>query len=89
MKDIHTTSRFLRDFKLAKKRGKDMRRLEVVIEILAQGGKLAPRHRPHRLKGDMEGFWECHIEPDWLLIWDEDGASITLMRCGSHADLFD
>ncbi len=89
MKAIDATNRFLRDAKLARKRGKDMRRLEAIIETLARGEKLAPRHRPHRLKGDMEGFWECHIEPDWLLIWDEDATSIKLMRSGSHADLFD
>lgn len=89
MKAIESTNRFLRDLKLARKRGKDLRRLEKIVDALARGEKLAPRHRPHRLKGEMEGLWECHIEPDWLLIWDEEPDRLVLIRCGTHADLFE
>ena len=50
---------------------------------------LAPKHRAHRLQGNMQGLWECHIEPDWLLVWDEDDKQLILVRCGTHADLFE
>lgn len=89
MRRIETTNQFLRDLKLARKGGKDMRRIEAVIDSLARGERLAPRHRPHRLKGSMQGLWECHVEPDSLLIWDEDALRVILIRCGTHADLFD
>jgi mRNA interferase YafQ len=46
------------------------------------------RYRPHRLSGNWNRFWECHIEPDWLLIWDEDETALILVRTGTHADLF-
>ncbi|MFN3347417.1 type II toxin-antitoxin system YafQ family toxin [Pseudorhodoplanes sp.] len=89
MKEIKTTNRFLRDLKLARKRGKDLDKLEALIATLASGDKLSPRHRPHRLQGEMKGLWECHIEPDWLLVWDETPDAIILIRSGTHSDLFD
>jgi mRNA interferase YafQ len=89
VKEIKTTNQFLRDLKLARKRGKHLGKIETVIDALAQGTKLSPKHRPHLLKGDMKGFWECHVEPDWLLIWDETETTIILIRNGTHADLFD
>lgn len=89
MKDVKTTNQFLRDLKLARKRGKNLGKIEAVIDAIAQGKTLAPRHRPHRLSGELAGFWECHVEPDWLLIWDEGERDIVLVRCGSHADLFE
>lgn len=88
MKEIKTTSQFLRDLKLARKRSKDLSKIVKVVDALAQGTKLAPKYRPHRLQGDMKGLWECHIEPDWLLIWDETDEAIILIRNGTHADLF-
>ena len=89
MKEIKTTNQFLRDLKLARKRGKDIQKIETVIKTLARDEKLASKHRPHRLRGEMKGFWECHIEPDWLMIWNEDDQQIVLIRCGTHADLFE
>jgi mRNA interferase YafQ len=89
VKTIQTTNQFLRDLKLARKRGRDLKKIEVLIDILARGHKLPSRHRPHRLQGDMKGLWECHVEPDWLLIWDENDEAIILIRSGTHADLFD
>lgn len=89
MKAIRTTRQFLRDVKLSRKRRKDMARIETVIDRLARGEPLAARHRPHRLKGEMQGLWECHIEPDWLLIWDDQESEIVLIRNGTHADLFE
>ncbi len=89
MKEIKSTNQFLRDLKTARKRGKDITKIEAVIDALAHGRPLSPRHRPHRLRGALQGFWECHVEPDWLLIWDEDERRVVLIRCGSHTDLFD
>ncbi|MGQ0663727.1 MAG: type II toxin-antitoxin system RelE/ParE family toxin [Pseudomonadota bacterium] len=89
MKTIRPTRQFLRDLKLAGKCGKNLVKIEVVIDALARGAKLAPRHRPHRLKGEMQGLWECHVEPDWLLVWDEQGNGLVLVRTGTHADLFE
>jgi mRNA interferase YafQ len=89
LKEIRATGRFLRDLRLARKRGKDLAKIEVVIDVLGRGGTLPPKHRRHRLRGELEGMWECHIEPDWLLIWDEGESAIVLVRCGSHADLFE
>ena len=89
MKKIKASGRFLRDLKLARKRGKDLRKIQAVIDALARGEKLAERHRPHLLKGDMRGLFECHVEPDWLLIWDQDDEHLYLIRCGTHADLFE
>ena len=89
MKGVRTTNRFLRDLKLARKRGKDLHKLETVVDALARGERLATRYRPHRLKGEMNGLWECHVEPDWLLIWDEDAENLILTRCGTHSDLFE
>ena len=89
MKEIQTTNQFLRDLKLARRRGKNLDKLETIIATLASGDKLSPRNRPHRLQGEMKGLWECHIEPDWLLIWDENDSAIILIRSGTHSDLFD
>jgi mRNA interferase YafQ len=89
LKQIKSTHRFLRDLKLARRRGKHIAKLEALIEALARGIRLAPKHRRHRLRGEMQGIWECHIEPDWLLLWDETDEAIILIRTGTHADLFD
>lgn len=64
MKQIKATNQFLRGLKLARKRGKNLEKIEVVIDALVRGERLAPRHRPHRLQGEMKGLWECHVEPD-------------------------
>ena len=82
------TTRFKRDLKQAKKRGKDLRKLSHVVEALLAGRKLASRHRPHRLSGKWSRYWECHIEPDWLLVWGHQDEILVLVRTGSHTDLF-
>ena len=89
MKAVKATNRFLRDLKLAKKRGKELVKIETVIDTISKGQQLAPKHRPHRLQGEMRGLWECHIEPDWLLSWDDAEDAIILVRTGTHTDLFD
>jgi mRNA interferase YafQ len=89
VREIKATNRFLRDLRLARKRGKDPAKIEAVIDTLARGDRLAPRLRPHRLQGEMRGLFECHVEPDWLLVWDENERQVILIRTGTHADLFD
>lgn len=88
MRPIRTTARFERDLKLARKRGKNLDKIWHVIGALQRDQKLEPRHRPHRLSGGWGSFWECHIEPDWLLVWDDAGDALVLVRTGTHADLF-
>ena len=90
MSTIVTTSRFRKDAKRMKKRGADMNALHDVVDALAQGEELAERHRDHALIGGYEGFRECHIAPDWLLIYakDESRLILTAARTGTHSDLF-
>ncbi len=86
---VRTTKTFEKDLKRAKKRGKDLNKLKAVINTLSAGETLATRFRPHMLSGNWAGFWECHIESDWLLIWiDEDEKTVVLFRLGTHSDLF-
>lgn len=84
------SSRFKRDVKLSQKRGYDQRLLTAVIEQLAEGKKLAESHRDHSLSGEYHGLRECHITPDWLLIYryEEQKLLLILSRTGTHSDLF-
>ena len=77
------------DLRRAKRRDKDLNKLWNVVERLSAQQPLDPRNRPHRLAGDWSPCWECHIEPDWLLIWDQREDLLILVRTGTHADLFD
>ena len=85
------TNQFKKDVKLCAKRGKPMDALKSVIEQLMESGQLPSRYKPHKLAGQLKGLWECHIQPDWLLIWEQrDDELIMLMtRTGTHADVFD
>ncbi len=73
-----------------KKRGKNISELTAVLDILSSGQKLSERYRDHQLSGDKADFRECHIEPDWLLIYriENDKLILTATETGSHADLF-
>ena len=64
--------------------------LDEVISFLSHNGKLPPKYKPHLLIGNFKGYWECHIQPDWLLVWKQDEVIklITLTRTGTHSDLF-
>lgn len=88
--EIKYTSQFKKDFKLAKKQRKNIDKLFAVIEKLANGETLEPKHRDHDLVGNYKGCRECHIEPDWLLVYEifEDVLVLMLYRTGSHSDLF-
>jgi mRNA interferase YafQ len=90
MYDIEQTNLFKKDVKLAKKRGLKMELLDEVVTILATSGRLPVQYKPHLLAGNYKGFWECHIKPDWLLIWKQEDTIklITLTRTGTHSDLF-
>ena len=88
--EIRTTSKFRKDLKLAKKKGLNIALLQEVVDVLASEEKLSEKHRDHALTGDGESFRECHIQPDWLLIYKISGDSLilTLVRTGTHSDLF-
>ena len=88
--DISITAQFKRDYRLAKKRGLKMEALAEVVTLLANGEALPEKHRDHALSGDYEGYRECHIAPDWLLIYciEDDVLVLVLSRTGSHSDLF-
>jgi mRNA interferase YafQ len=85
-----TTNKFDKELRRIAKRNKDLSKLQKVMKQLAAGEPLAPRHRDHVLIGNYAGRRECHIEPDWLLIYklDEENAEIIFERTGSHSDLF-
>ena len=89
MRTIHPTNAFKRDLKRMKKRGKTRDELEEIVQLLAEDEPLPVRCRPHKLSGQWSGYWECHIEPDWLLVYDlDDPEVLTLVATGTHADLF-
>jgi len=87
---IERTSRFKKDYKLIKKRGYDIGLLEDVVKILAKGEPLPEKYLDHSLKGDYKDCRECHITPDWLLIYEvvENTLKLYLTRTGTHSDLF-
>ena len=87
---IKSTKRFEKDVKQAQKRGKDLEKLFFVIEKLANGETLDEKYRDHNLVGLYRGCRECHIEPDWLLVYEifEDVLILSLARTGTHSDLF-
>ena len=87
---IETSSKFRRDLKTARKRGYDINKLEAVVDLLSKGVALPGANRDHSLTGDYSGFRECHIAPDWLLIYrvEKDVLVLYLFRTGTHSDLF-
>jgi mRNA interferase YafQ len=88
MRRITQRLQFRNDLKRQKRRGKDVEELIAAVELLAETGNLPDGYRPHRLTGEWKGVWECHIEPDWLLIYDVTPTEVLLIRTGTHADLF-
>lgn len=90
MYKIEQTNQFKKDLKTAKKRGLKMDLLDEVVTLLVTTNKLPAKFKPHVLKGNYKGYWECHIKPDWLLIWEQQDTIklITLIRTGTHSDLF-
>ena len=88
MKRVSQTTRFSRDLKKMRRRGKDLGKLRAVVRQLAAGKPLDPRHRDHPLIGPWQPSRDCHVEPDWILIYTEDETTLRLERTGTHSDLF-
>jgi len=85
---LSQTSQFKKDLKKQKKRGKNLDKIKAVIEHLLSGQPLPPRHQDHPLAGGWIGRRDCHIEPDWILIYRLSEDELRLERTGSHSDLF-
>ena len=90
MFQLTTTKQFKKDYKLCVKRGYKIILLDKLFYQLEKKGTVELNYKPHLLSGNYVGFWECHIQPDWLLIWylDNNENVITLTRTGTHSDLF-
>lgn len=90
MYTIVAANSFKKDLKLCIKRGFKQQDLAKVLDFLEKTGKLPAVYKAHKLQGNYKGKWECHIKPDWLLIWDQDETIklISLARTGTHSDLF-
>lgn len=86
---IHATTRFKKDVQRCQKRGYPMDRLKAVIDVLETREALDPKWKNHSLSGNYEGTQECHLLPDWLLIYEVNSETIYLIRTGTHTDLFD
>ncbi len=89
-RDIVWTTKFKKDYKLAVKRNLDISLLDDIIRTLSRGETLPEKNRDHELAGDWVGYRECHIQPNWLLIYriENDVLVLTLSRTGTHSDLF-
>ena len=90
MLTIVRSNRFLKDLRLAKKRGLDLTLLEEVVNKLANQEALDPKYHDHPLTGEYRDFRECHVKPDWLLVYcvDDEELELFLFRTGTHSDLF-
>ena len=88
--EVKFTTQFKKDLKLAKKQNKDIEKLFAVVELLANGEKLDFKYKDHDLSGNYKGTRECHIEPDWLLVYEYQNDVLVLMlyRLGLHSELF-
>lgn len=90
MYEIEVTRKYLKDLELARKRKLDESKLVEVIDLLHRGEKLPPKNKDHSLSGKYRGYRECHIAPDWLLVYSRNDALrvVCLTRTGTHSDLF-
>ncbi len=88
MYELKYSGKIKKDMKTCQKRGYDFRLFENVLEKLMKPEPLEAKNKPHDLKGNYKGFRECHISPDWLLIYRYNGEYLELSRTGTHADLF-
>ena len=87
---IDYTKRFEKDLKRCLKRGLNILLIQESIVLLAETGTLPTKYRPHKLSGQFDGCWECHIQPDWLMTWKQNDTELTLLflQTGTHSDLF-
>ncbi|MBR1377869.1 MAG: type II toxin-antitoxin system YafQ family toxin [Bacteroidaceae bacterium] len=90
MYTVVTTKHFERSVRKCHKRGFDLSLLNEVIDLLKIEGKLPPQYNPHKLSGRFCNAWECHIKPNWLLVWQQNDTELTLLLLdtGTHADIF-
>jgi mRNA interferase YafQ len=86
--NIHYTTQFKKDYKRIRKQNKDLSKIRAVIEKLAAGQLLEPKYHDHQLSGNWKGHRDCHIEPDWILIYRITVDGLYLERTGSHSELF-
>jgi mRNA interferase YafQ len=89
MLPVRPTVQFKRDLKRAARQGRDIEKVGKVLEILAEPESLPEAYKDHRLKGSWRDFRECHLEPDWLLIYTITDFELRPTRLGTHAELFD
>jgi len=89
MRQIRYTNQFRKDFKQIQKQGKDMALLKTVIDKLVTGEMLGEKYKDHPLHGSYTGARDCHIDPDWILLYAVVGDELRLIRTGSHAELFE
>ncbi len=88
---VQTTKKFDRAFALCKRRNYPMQRLLDVVNLLSENGNLPRQYKPHKLKNfPGNNTWECHIQPDWLLVWEQNDTQLTLLMLdtGTHSDIF-
>lgn len=87
---IIPTKRFEKDMKRCRKRGYNMQLIQDAMTLLAATGSLPEQYRPHKLSGNLQGIWECHIQPDWLMLWEQNDTELILLftGTGTHSDLF-
>lgn len=87
---IRTSKSFEKDLKRCEKRGYNMRLVYDIMQLLATNGTLPPKYRPHKLSGTMEGIWECHIQSDWLMTWQQNDTELILLflQTGTHSNLY-
>jgi mRNA interferase YafQ len=88
MRIVRQSSSFKRDLKKITRRSKNLEKLYLIVEKLVNGVELELRNKPHKLIGDYADKWECHIEPDWLLVYEVTDEAVILYRTGTHSDLF-
>lgn len=88
MLTIVPSNRFMEELKQLKRQGKDLEELLAAVDLLAEDGNLPDSYSPHQLTAEWSGVWECHIEPDWLLIYRVTGREVVLLRTGTHKELF-
>ena len=90
MYEVKFTTAYKKSYKLMIKRGLDISALDEVVDLLRQGKRLDEKYRDHSLSGNFAGFRECHVKPDWLLVYliENDVLTLTLVDTGTHSDIF-
>ena len=80
---------FTKDLKRQKKRNKNIKKIGTISLLLTRDGRLPPSYCPHKLSGEYNGLWECHVENDWLLIYEINDEEVIFVHTGTHSDLFE